>query len=181
MGSVRSLGGWRVAAMALFGQMWVSAMRKTGCVFTFCILCFVFALKWKSLLYSIPHFCAFVKLKCDFNRFVRFFPDFCYRIQMSVGQDRLILTWLRSGDRKLQRGSARVCPARAANHAPTTVARGPVPRDRSIHRSVFPITVARGPVPRELSPYPGHGGGQAPALRENDGLLPVGQDRLILT
>ena len=40
----RSLGGWRVAAMALFGQMWVSAMRKTGCVFTSGILCFVFAL-----------------------------------------------------------------------------------------------------------------------------------------
>ena len=30
MDGVRSLGGWHVAAMALFGRMWVSAMRKTG-------------------------------------------------------------------------------------------------------------------------------------------------------
>ena len=63
-----------------------------------------------------------------------------------VGQERLLLTRWRSGDRKLQRGSARVCPARAANHAPKTVARGPVPRERLL--------------------YHGHGGGQAPALRE---------------
>ena len=30
VGCARSLGGWRVAAIALFEQMWVSAMRKTG-------------------------------------------------------------------------------------------------------------------------------------------------------
>ena len=164
---------------------------------------------WKSLLYSIPHFCAFVKLKYDFNRFVRFFlkknrrlhrsagaavgetsrarhqknapvtvargpvprdrsiyrsaracpsrsfiatttagdrpPPYGRRAPPPIGQDRLILTRLRSGDRNLQRGSARACPARAANHAP--------------------ITVARGPVPRELSSRHKHGGGQAPALR----------------
>ena len=124
MGRARSLGGWRVAAMALFGQMWVSAMRKTGCVFTFCILCFVFALKWKSLLYSIPHFCAFVKLKCDFNSFVRFFL-----------KKTVVFT--------VARGPAVGETSRSRHkNAPVTVARGPVPRDRS-------TTVSRGPVPRD--------------------------------
>ena len=113
--------------------------------------------------YIIPHFRAFVKLKYDFNRFARFFikkldltvargpvprelsripgtagdrpPPYARRVPPPIGQDRLILTRLRSGDRKLQRGNAGACPSRT--HGVSRARRGTGPRPtvkRSLHR-----------------------------------------------
>ena len=130
--SARSRRGWRVASIALFGQMWASAMRKAGCGFTSSILCFVFAPKWRSLLYSIPHFCAVVKLKCDifhdFSKFTRFLSRFLSKkryarenLGLTVAR-RVYFLAMRSHHR-----SARACFLAGVRF---TVARGPVPRER---------------------------------------------------
>ena len=64
------------------------------------------------------------------------------------------------------------------NNAARPVARGPVPRDRSIpqarprYRSARACP-SRSWVMKSVFDYPGHGGGQAPALRYGDGMLGV--------
>ena len=93
---------------------------------------------WKSLLYSIPHFCAFVKLKCDFNQFFAFFQDsdscrsrspdldpIAIRRSQTTAGERAGLSRACSKPRPDYR-SARACPSRT--FAATQARRGTGPR-----------------------------------------------------
>ena len=86
------------------------------------------------------------------------------RVPPPVGQDRLILTLLRSGDRNLQRGARGFVPRRRSRGEPSRMrvwhprapARWNLKRSRGTGpRATVPITVSltvgRGPVPRHAA------------------------------
>ena len=84
------------------------------------------------IVYSIPHFCAFVKLKYDFNRLKCDFNRFaCFFVKKT----------LREKKPRFHR-SARACPSRSFDgiqNARFTVARGPVPRDADVEKTSLQV------------------------------------------
>ena len=79
-------------------------------------------------------------------------PPYGNQVQPPVGQARLILPLLRSGERNLQRGRAGACPSRT--RGVSRARRGTGPRPTAARRCSLKhvvLTVERGPVPRDAS------------------------------